>query len=143
MALFDLWLRLMKWGFVASSSPSFAASGSSSPFLLDRLSPWLEAESAIEERLGGGVCLCVGMGTSMTAQSSERQRRFLLLRRAKMITVIGQSKQEVAMESSRFAFLFVVLFEAGCTWLSIRFSYPQIRAKIRSSEVADKAWFDH
>lgn len=117
MALFDLWLRLMKWGFVASSSPSFAASGSSSPFLIDRLSPWLEAESAIEERLalGGGVCLCVGMGTSMTAQSSERQRRFLLLRLAKMITVIGQSKQEVAMESSRFAFWFVVLFEAGCT----------------------------
>ena len=131
----------MKWGLVIN--PPLLLLAFVSLLVIDRLSPWPEAEAAIEERLGGGVRLCVGMGTLMTAQSSERQRSFLLLSRANMITVFGQSKQEVTMESSRFAFWFVLLLVAGCVWLSIRFSYPQIRAKIRSSEVADKAWFDH
>ena len=137
MVLFDLWLRFMKWGLIIAF-PVMTLVFVCLP-IVDRLIPWQEAEAAVDDRFGDGIRLCVGMGSSSTATKSERQRSFMLLNRMEVATVFGSSagkEQVVTVESSRFAFWFVLLFVFMCAVLSIRFSFPQISAKIKSSRTS-------
>lgn len=134
MNLLDLWLRFMKWVLIGVF-PLMIFVFASLP-VIDRLSPWPEAEAILEERFGGGIRLCVGMGSSSTSTESERQRSFLLVDRMEVATVYGSTTrrdQALTVEASRFAFWFVLVFVAVCVGLSIRFSIPRITAKIKTS----------
>ena len=134
MNLLDLWLRFMKWGLIVAF-PMMVIVFASLP-VIDRFSPWPDAEAALEERFGGSVRLCVGMDSSSTAMESARQRSYLLVNRGELVTVSGSTTgidQALKVETSRFAFWFVYVFVAACIGLSIRFSIPQITARIRSS----------
>ena len=137
MNLFNLWLRFMKWGLIVTF-PLMILVFASLP-VIDRLSPWPEADEALEERFGEGIRLCVGMGASSSFIESERQRSFLLVNRMGMATVYGSAtgrEQTLTVEASRFAFWFALVFVAACVGLSIGFSIPQITAKIKASRTS-------
>lgn len=130
MNLFDLWLRFMKWVLIIAF-PLMVLVLVSLP-VVDRLSPWPEAETMMDERIEDGFRLCVGM-------SSAGQRSYLLPNQAELVTVLGSSAQDeqaLTMETSRAGFWFVLIFVVGCVGLSLRFSIPHILVKIKSSRTS-------
>lgn len=134
--LLNLWLRFMKWGLILAF-PLMILVFASLP-VIDRLSPWPEADAILEERFGGSIKLCVGINLSSSSTESERQRSFLLVNRMEMATVYGSTTGRdhvLTVEASKFAFWFVLVFVAACVGLSIRFSIPQITATIKTSRM--------